>query len=315
MKKLHYNILKICFASMIIIGLTNCTSDDANDKYIPPVITESNHQNDLYLKGLFDKFGTAVRWRWDDRFIKPTQRAVPIADSLVIPVTQLIEYLWIGPYESAGEAGEQFILELFPPELQYMGSFIYKNDGTILLGFAEAGARITLLNLNAYDLEDRQWLTSPGGGVLATVHHEFTHIVHQNYAIPVGFNKISDRYLGNGWSNNVSLNDAIKLGMVRNYGTMNEDEDFCEIVSHYLTMPLEQFNDRYINLKDIETIEDLEERKEEEELNAGRVKIAQKLDMIIKYYKSSFDLDLKAIQQEMEERINYVIENNEIPTK
>ncbi|WP_439182863.1 substrate import-associated zinc metallohydrolase lipoprotein [Carboxylicivirga taeanensis] len=315
MKKLPYNISKICFALLIIISLANCTSDDVNDKYIPPVVAESNHPNDLYLKGLFDKFGTAIRWRWDDRFIKPTQRAVPIADSLVIPVTQLIEYLWIGSYESVGEAGERFMLDLFPPELQYMGSYIYKNDGTILLGFAEAGARITLLNLNAYDLQDREWLTSPSGGVLATVHHEFTHIVHQNYAIPIGFNKISDRYLGNGWSNNVSLNDAIKLGMVRNYGTMNEHEDFCEIVSHYLTMPLADFNSRYITLRDLSSIEDLEERKEEEALNAGRVKIAQKLDMILKYYQNSFDIDLTAVQKEMEERINYVIEYNEIPTK
>lgn len=314
MKKIQKYLLKVSVLSIIALAFVQCT-EDKNDQYVPPVSVESTHPNDVYAKGLFEKYGTAVRWRWDDRFIKPTQRAVPIADTLVIPVTQLVEYLWIGPYESVGQPGIDFMKELFPSELQYMGSYIYKNNGTMLLGYAEGGARVTLLNLNSYDLQDRNWMTNPGGGILATVHHEFTHIVHQNYAIPVGFNQISEKYLGNGWSNNVSLNDAIKLGMVRNYGTMNEHEDFCEIVSHYLTMTKADFEARYITQKDLSEITDVNQLKHEQELNEGRVLIARKLDMVIEYYQATFDINLTSVRDETESRINYVIENNKIPVE
>jgi substrate import-associated zinc metallohydrolase lipoprotein len=313
MKNTFKHISKALLIAWAIMLFVQC-SDDKNDLYVPPTIVESTHPNDVYIKNhMFEKYGTAVRWRWDDRFIKPTQRAVPVADSLVIPVTKLVEYLWIGPYKSVGKAGEDFMDKLFPAELQYMGSYIFKKDGSRLLGYAEAGARITLLNLNAYDLTNRDWLTGPGGGILATVHHEFTHIVHQNHAIPVGFNKISERYLGNGWLNDVSLNDAIKLGMVRNYGTMNEHEDFCEIVSHFLVMTKEDFEARYITQKDLSEITNVNKLKEEQDLNKGRALIAQKLEMVINYYQNSFGFNLVEVRDEMQKRLDYVITNNKFP--
>lgn len=300
----------LAFSIMLIV---QC-SEDKNELYVPPTIEESNHPNDVYIKShMFEKYGTAVRWRWDDRFIKPTQRAVPIADSLVIPVTKLVEYLWIGPFKAMGKAGEDFMNRLFPAELQYMGSYIYREDGSQLLGYAEAGARITLLNLNAFNLKNRNWLTGAGNGILSTVHHEFTHIVHQNHAIPVGFNKISERYLGNGWQNNVTLEEAIKLGMVRDYGTMNEHEDFCEIVSHFLVMTKADFEATFITQKDVSKITDVNKLKEEQELNKGRALIAQKLEMVINYYQTSFGIDLVAVRDEMQKRLDFVITNNKFP--
>ncbi len=284
--------IMLCFLG----GLMACSQDE-NDPYTPPKIPEVIHKNDIYNTDRLTKpYGCAVRWRWNDSFIKPTQRATPIADSLVIPISQLIQYLWIEPYKQEGDSGKDFINELFPSELVYIGSYIYKTDGTRLLGYAEGGARITLLNLNNYDLGNRKWLV----GVLATLHHEFSHIVHQKHGMPEGFNKISTKYLGSGWSNDVSFEDAVKLGMVTEYGTKNEREDFAEIVSEYLVLPQAEFNELFIELKD-------------DELDEGRKKIKQKLDMILEYYETNFAIDLASVQQEMEKRISYTAENQEIP--
>lgn len=305
------NNIKILFFISLSVLLVQCDGKEDNEMYVPPVNPELSHTNDLYLynnngQSLFEKYGTASRWRWNDNFIEPEQRATPIRADLVVPTAELIEYLWIGPYTAVGASGEAFMEELFPPELVFIGSYIYNSDGTILLGFAEAGARVTLLNLNSYDLTDANWLISPEGGILATVHHEFTHIVHQNYGLPAGFNKISERYLGSGWSNNVSLADAIKLGMVRNYGTANEYEDFCEIVSHFLTLPKADFEAVFINQEDCETTECLE-------INEGRKLIKEKLDLIISFYKNTFDIDLVEVRDVLEARLNNVISTNQIP--
>lgn len=293
--------------------LTQCSKEN-NAEYIRPnTAEESNHPNDVFLKeNMLKPYGTAVRWRWNNRFIKPSQKAVPVASEYVIPVTKLVNYLWIGSYESQGAKGKKFIKELFPTELQYIGSYIYE-DGSVLLGYAEGGARITLLNLNSYDLTSRDWLTNPGGGILSTVHHEFSHLVHQNYGLPAGFNKISEKYLGNGWKNNVSLDDAIELGMVRNYGTLNEFEDFCEVVSHFLTLPKTTFNERFIDQKDCSSLTDADAIAKCQKLNEGRKKISQKLDLIVKFYKSNFGLNLISTRDSLENRINYVITNNKIP--
>ncbi|NRS89213.1 substrate import-associated zinc metallohydrolase lipoprotein [Flavobacterium sp. 7E] len=307
---------KLLLITLALFTFIGCSSDDINTKYVPPATELSNHPNDVFLRSeIFNPYGTAVRWKWDDRFISDNQKATPIKSDLVIPVAKLLKYLWIEAYSSNGEGGKKFIEKLIPSELQFIGSYIYNDDGTVLLGYAEGGARISILNLNSYDLTDRDWLTNPGGGVLATIHHEFSHIVHQNYGIPVGFNTISEAYLGAGWSNGVTRDDAIKLGMVRNYGTLNEFEDFAEIISHFLTLPKATFEEDFINQQDCNPTGTAtgDEILECYELNQGRLLIKQKLDLIIDFYKTKFDIDLVKLRDDLEVKIDYVVTNNKIP--
>ncbi|WP_111309906.1 substrate import-associated zinc metallohydrolase lipoprotein [Confluentibacter sediminis] len=312
------NIIKhiiLCFATLLFM---QCDGNDPNLEYVAPENPDISSVNDQYLysnngHSLFELYGTATRWRWNDNYIDPTQRATPIKSDFVIPATKLINHLWIGSYAASGTSAANFIKELFPAELVYIGSYIYKEDGTILLGYAEGGARVTILNLNSLDYQDRDWMTRPGGGILATVHHEFSHIVHQNYGLPVGFNKISDTYLGNNWSNGVSKEDAIKLGMVRNYGTLNEYEDFCEIISHLLVTDPESFEEDFIAQEDCTTYTDAGDIVNCQELNEGRLLIKKKVDLVVEYYKNSFNVDLLAVRDSLQVRLNKVIETNEIP--
>ncbi|PKQ62810.1 hypothetical protein BZG02_11475 [Labilibaculum filiforme] len=293
---------------------TACDNEEDNTLFVPPSTVVSDDEIDIYLQeNMLVKHSTAVRWKWQDKYIDDDYSATPVKRDVVIPVTKLLEYLWFDPYSSVSEGGKAFISKLFPPELVYIGSYIYKEDGNRLLGYAEGGARITLLNLNSYDLTNEAWLTTPGGGILATVHHEFSHLVHQTYGMPVGFNTVSEKYNGEGWSNNVTLSDAIKMGMVRNYATMNEFEDFCEIISHFLTIPKATFEEVFINQASTEGITDPAEIANINALNAGRLLIAKKLSIVVDFYKNRFDIDLYALRDIMEERINYVVTNNEIP--
>lgn len=312
------NIIKLVVVMFSLALFYKCASNDANTEFVPPDNPDISHVNDQYLyenngESLFETFGTATRWRWNDNFINPTQRATPVDANLVIPTTKLVEYLWAGAYAATGKDAEDFITRLFPAELVYMGSYIFLNDGSRLLGFAEGGARVTLLNLNALDYQDRAWMTDPSGGILATVHHEYSHIVHQNHNIPVGFNTISDTYLGAGWSNGVSRDDAIKLGMVRNYATLNEFEDFCEIISHLLTLEKSVFEEDFINQEDCSVYTDSGDIVNCTELNEGRKRISQKVDLVVDFYKNNFNVDLLAVRDTMQVRIAKVIENNGVP--
>ncbi|WP_147678142.1 substrate import-associated zinc metallohydrolase lipoprotein [Algibacter pacificus] len=313
------NIIK--YFAIITLAMVNIqcnTSDDSNSKYVQPDTPDLSHPNDQYLydnngESLFEVYKTATRWRWNDNFIDPSQRATPVYSDLVVPSTKLVNHLWIEPYSTSGEGGEQLIADLFPAELVYIGSYIYNDDGSRLLGYAEAGARVTLLNLNSLDFSNRTWLANPGGGILATVHHEFSHIVHQTYGMPIGFSSISEKYLGQNWSNGVSRDDAIKLGMVRNYGTLNEFEDFCEIISHLVVVDEATFAEDFITQQDCSSLTDEDEIINCRELNEGRLKIKQKVDLVLDYYKTNFDIDLLKVRDIVQERLNNVVETGEIP--
>jgi len=312
------NTVKFLVLMLSVIWLYQCKSDDTNTTFVAPDSPDVSHINDQYLydnngESLFETYGTSTRWRWNDNFIAPTERATPIDADLVIPSTKIVEYLWAGPYEATGTDADAFMKSLFPSELVYMGSYIFNDDGTAKLGFAEGGARVTLLNMNNLDFQNRDWMTDPSGGVLATVHHEFSHLVHQTYGIPAGFNTISESYLGNGWSNGVSRDDAIKLGMVRNYGTLNEFEDFCEIISHFLVVDQATFEEDFINQEDCSVYTDAADIVNCQELNEGRQLISQKVDLIIDFYKNNFNVDLVAVRDELQQRLTTVIETNGIP--
>ena len=307
----------LIFASSLFL---QCTEEDKNAQFTPPDNQDISSPNDQYLfdnsgNSLYERFGTAVRWRWNDNFISPTQRATAIKSNLVIDATKLVDYLWIGPYIATGTDATAFIKELFPAELVYLGSYIYKDDGTRLLGYASGGARVTLLNLNALDLlfpNGTDWLTGAGGGLLTTVHHEFSHIVHQNYGIPVGFNTISENYIGNQWIN-IRLNDAIKLGMVRNYGTLNEYEDFCEIISHLLGVDKDAFEERFIKQQNCSSLTTTEAVVNCRELNEGRLLIKKKVDLVIDFYKQKFNVDLLAVRDTLQTRLTRLIRTGKIP--
>lgn len=314
------NIFRILILFAVSTLFVQCNTDDSNSDYVAPTDPNISNPNDQYLysnagKSFFERYGTATRWRWDDNFIRPDQRATPIRSEFVIPTTKVVDHLWIGPYVESGEGGKRLLEKLFPPEIVYIGSYIYKDDGSRLLGFAEGGARITLLNLNTLDFTDKDWFANPSGGILTTLHHEFSHIVHQNFGIPVGFNTISDKYLGPGWVNlpGDGRDDAIKLGMVRDYATSSEFEDFCEIISHLLVVDPAVFEEDFITQEDCSTYTTPGDVINCQELNAGRLLIKQKVDLVVEYYKNTFNIDLIQVRDILQSRLNNVIETGVIP--
>ena len=137
------NILKSIVLMLSIALFYQCVSDDANTNYVAPSDPDVSSENDQFLydnngESMFELYGTAVRWRWNDNFIDPSERATPIDADLVIPATKMIDYLWADSYASTGDDATAFIEELFPAEIVYMGSYIYNDDGTIKLGFADS---------------------------------------------------------------------------------------------------------------------------------------------------------------------------------
>lgn len=263
-----YNRLLFIFLAVFTL-FTSCDKDDELN-YEKREVAESTDEIDLFMKEHFlDKYNCAIRWKWDDKFIAIDYYVSPPMREVVIKTAEMVENFWVNPFIECSAGGKAFIEKNFPPEIVFIGSEIFNQNGTETLGFAEAGVRITLAELNQYDLKNEKWLKTQ----LHTIHHEFTHIVHQTYKLPNGFEKISGSlYSGNSWTTLVDykkdekgnvLRDedgdpiydhspAIKRGVTTAYGTTNEYEDFAELVSNFIITDADEFNDTYMPVSDAE---------------------------------------------------------------
>lgn len=324
MKKL---IISLCLLSS---GLFFACDED-NAVYEPEIIVESTDPISIYFRDNFlNPYGTAVRWQWVDRYVDDSKRVTPPLRDVCIPMGEFIKKFWLEPFMLT-EPGKEFMLDHFPPEIVFIGSKMYNSDGaSITLGYADAGVRITFTQVNEYDLSNKAWLLLQ----LRTAEHEYGHIVHQRHNLPNGFKEVSPKnYKSNNWLNlagdvqagNPKISrEAISLGMVSNYGTSSENEDFCEILSLYITSSKTEFETRYLihepeakypkldadgnpMLDDDGNPIMLDPAADAVEMNQGRDIIYVKLKMIKDYYMENFAIDLDQIRDEIMKRIDDVL--------
>ena len=273
MKKLKYILL----ASLVLAFASAC--DDGSDSVAesqidtnPPILNEL----DIYLRSNFvTPYNIEVLYKWDindtdiDRYLHPP------FESSVKPVANALQKAWIEPYTQVG--GSNFIKKIAPRQFTFVGSFNYNpNSPTITLGVAEAGAKITLFNIDYLDFSNINSIKQP----LKTVQHEYAHILNQNIPIDATYGLINPENYTAQWFNR-SDEEARELGYITAYGSSQESEDFVEMVSEMLTNSKTEFDAL------VESISNPE----------SKAIIRMKEAMVVDYYKKKFNIDLYELQE------------------
>ena len=123
------------------------------------------------------------------------------------------------------------------------------------------------------------------------MHHEFAHILHQKKNYPVDYDKISaGNYTPTGWQNR-KLAEVAPLGFVTPYAGSKPSEDIAEVTACFLTYPEAQW----------ENVMTLAGEK-------GKPIIDQKLAMVKKYMKDSWQVDLDLLRKVIARRTNEISE-------
>jgi len=313
---------------ILVSGLFFSCQDDDEAEYKPEIVEESNDPIAVYFRENFlNTYGTAVRWFWEDKYVDDSKRVTPALRDVCIPMGEFILDFWVAPFEISQD-GITFMKDHFPPEIVFVGSPMYNSDGqSITLGYADAGARITFTQVNELDLKNENWILMQ----LRTAQHEYGHIIHQRHNLPNGYKEVSPKnYKSNNWLNLAGdvqasspriSREAISLGMVSNYGTSDVQEDFCELLSIYITSDETAFEARYITHEPEVQYPQLDESGnpvlDEEgnpimldpaddaaDMNAGRDLIAIKLKLIKDYYMSNFNINLDLVRDKTMKTIN-----------
>ena len=278
-----------CFSALAL--LSACSGDDRED--VPARTTEvSNDPVDVYIRENFtDPYGVAVRYRFVDRYVNPTERVTPPRRELVQPALDFLTDFWVEPYLNVA-GGEEYFRNTVPAEVVLIGSFIFNTDGTVVLGTADAGARITLTDINSIDIEDREWILRQ----LGTIYHEYAHIMHQEFNLPPNFQQISPQgYTSAGSWFTLTEDEALRRGFVSPYGTSSFNEDFAEVVAFLLYEP--DFFAQYINDETCADDEDCLAR------NEGRSLIRAKYNAILEHYQKNAEVDLLQVRDRIQAKL------------
>jgi len=264
--------------------VTSCYPDE---EVSAPVKTQplSNEPIDVYIRENFaEEYGIAIRYKFVDRYVDQNKRVTPPKLEVVEPMLEFLTEFWIEPFIDVAN-GSRFFKSHVPAEIVLIGSTMYNADGTVTLGTADAGARITLTEVNDVDITNRAWIFRQ----LGTIYHEFAHIVHQRYNLPPNWQEISPQgYTSLGSWYNLTDEEALQRGFVSPYGTSTFNEDFAEVVAFLLFDP-----DFYIKYTEDETncqTVDCVSR------NEGRAKLRRKYNAILEHYEENTGVDLLAVR-------------------
>ena len=144
-------------------------------------------------------------------------------------MARIVKHLCLEAYDEV-TGSKDFVCQYFPKMFHLIGSAAYNSDGTIVLGTAEGGMKITLYMVNDVDVENVEMLNYY---YFHTIHHEFAHILHQTKSYPVEFEDLSGiYYVQDSWVYNTAY---LSQGFVTAYSSKEPNEDFVEVISTYIT--------------------------------------------------------------------------------
>lgn len=270
----YIKYLSVMLAALLLVS---CGEEklDPNSQ----VIDSSVEQNE-FDEWLFDNYVTPynIEFIYRMEYIESDMNyyLVPAEYEKSVQIAKLMIHLCLQAYDDV-TGSKDFIRTYFPKMIHIIGSAAYRNNGTMVLGTAEGGLKITLYMINSLQL-DPAYLNEY---YFHTMHHEFAHILHQTKPYSSDFDMISGtEYVKDSWNSTyTSDEDAQQHGFITPYASSEPTEDFVELLSTYITNTPKFWSDM------------LKTAGKE-----GSAIIEQKFDIVYNYMKNTWGIDLDELQ-------------------
>lgn len=233
--------------SAVVLSFNSCRSEEDFTESIfdtsIPVVDKASTTSD-FDQWLYDNFlvpyNVEVQYRFNFPASDMNFQLTPAEYGRSQLLAHFIRYLFYDVYTKY--AGENFMKQYGPRIFHFIGSTGYSpTTGTEVLGTASGGVKITLYNVNeikpykegvVYTANDVEVLNER---IFHTMHHEFSHILHQTKSYPVTFGQVtSGSYDPINWQERDSTTTH-QLGYVTHYASSATYEDFVETLSGIIT--------------------------------------------------------------------------------
>lgn len=281
--------IKWLFIALIATAALSCGNEDLD----PNSIFESEvdvvqNEFDVWLYNNYTKlYNIEMKYRLEDKETDSRYNLAPADYNKAIALAKMTKHVWMESYEEL--MGAEFIRTYCPKIFFLVGSVAYNVQGSVVLGTAEGGLKITLYNVNGIDVNNLD-LGMLNYYFFKTMHHEFAHILHQTKNYSTDFNLISPSdYQSSSWVN-ISAKEALDKGFVSTYASSETQEDFVEIISIYVTNTPAYWN----NLVNSASAE-------------GRARINQKLELVKDYLTVSWGINIDELRDIVLRRTNDIL--------
>lgn len=272
MKYMKY--LSVMLAALLLIS---CSEEklDPNSQIFDTTV-EQNEFDEWLVENYVTPYNIEFIYRMEYIESDMNYYLVPAEYEKSIQIAKLMIHLCLEAYDEV-TGSRDFIKTYFPKMIHIIGSAAYRNNGTMVLGTAEGGLKITLYMINSLQL-DPEYLNEY---YFHTMHHEFAHILHQTKPYSSDFEMISgNQYVKDTWNSTYkSDEDAQQKGFITPYASSEANEDFVELLSTYITNTPEFWADMLKTAG-----------------KTGSAIISQKFDIVYNYMKNTWGIDLDELQ-------------------
>ncbi|MBR1755377.1 MAG: hypothetical protein IJ739_02500 [Bacteroidaceae bacterium] len=243
----------------MMAALSSCrTEDEFTDSIFDTTVPDVDETKATYPfdQWLYENFvvpyNVDVKYRFDLSASDLSYQLTPADYNRSQLLAHFIRYLFYDVY--TGFAGDDFMKQYGPRIFHFIGSSGFNpTTGSEVLGTASGGVKITLYKINEmkpysegvnYDAGDIDILNE---NYFHTMHHEFSHILHQTKSYPVTFGQVtSGSYDPMNWQDRDSV-WTHQHGYVTHYASSATYEDFVETLSCIITDTPCRWMNRIIN--------------------------------------------------------------------
>ena len=279
---MKHNIYMLMLALVMGLGFVACSDNDPDGPTIFPVTSPERDQLDMWLqKNYTSPYNIDFKYKMEDIESDYQYTLTPADSAKSAKLAIIIKYLWLDSY--AEVLGPDFVKLNVPRVIHLIGSPAYNSNGTIVLGTAEGGLKVTLYQVNSLTDAMLESYASMTEYYFHTMHHEFTHILNQKKPYDTSYNKITESgYVSGNW---YQVQDSVAhgKGFVTPYAMSEGLEDFAEMLSTYITFTPEQWQ---------AILDDAQKVGGDEAVAA----LNQKLNIVRNYMLDSWDVDIDVLR-------------------
>ena len=302
MKKYIYSIAIVLAA----LCASSCLNDKIEDESVIKDSTVEQNDFDRWLEANFLKpYNIEFKYRYALNESDMGFYTVPADVESSIIYAHLVKYLCIDTYDEV--AGVAFTRSYFPKMFFLIGTWEYRNNGSIVLGTAEAGKKIMLAGVNELPdvfsyFEGAELDDYLNQYYIKTIHHEFTHILNQTKAFSDAFKLITPAtYVADAC---FDTDDYWRgRGYISAYAQSEPREDFAELLSEYVTHNAAWWDKQ---MQDAHT-ETTNVRESDPSAEFGDVLIQSKIDIVRDYMQTSWGIDIDELRAIINRRMGDVV--------
>ncbi len=237
MKKINYMLL----IATVLALLSSCSEDKLSGDTI---FSEASPQRDAFdewlLKNYTYPYNVDFKYRMEDIESDMKYTLVPADSAKSAKLAIIVKYLWFDAYSEVINA--EFVKLNVPRTIHLIGSPAYNSEGTMVLGTAEGGLKVTLYMVNWLTDDMLRDYATMNEYYFHTLHHEFTHILNQKKPYDTSFDLITESgYVSGDWYMKTD-NEAHTAGFVTPYAMSEPVEDYAEVMSVYVTSTPQEWN-------------------------------------------------------------------------